>query len=435
MPSSFSLRMLSFNSLSIPISSRLLDSARKPRRDIRSFRAHSIWNRQTGSCPALEKHISVHSTEWVIMTSTKNMKKRSLIKSDWFLQILAILKSELSMIAIDILLTHFDNQPIFDWNGVTLNAIVAVFSVISKAMLVYALSECLGQAKWIWFSSQSRSVSDIELIDSGSRGRLGCFQLLTKPIVRSFISMGVIMIILSVTLDPFVQLTVGQNNDLRFENKSAVQITYAKRYSKESFVHWDTIGMIAEADVTLHLAVLEGLSQSDSFITQQTQHSCSSGNCTQDTFTSVAVTMLRTRLKKEISPSYIQKIFSQLKGVVYYLPNRHTGDFTMHMIAFASRNRFMNVSFTSVQTLFWSMTMMNFTKHENQAKNDSISAIECDLWWCVNNYKSTINNGILTETVQPASSSRMDLNSWQPNHVSIYVDYMTEELAIFDWGI
>lgn len=153
----------------------------------------------------------------------------------WLWQILAILGSGLSMVAIGILLAHYNDQPIFDWNGVTLNAIIAVFSAMSKAMLAYTISENLGQAKWIWFSWQQRPLSDIDLIDGGSRGPLGSLRILGKPVARSFISMGAIIVILSAAIDPFVQLTVGKRDILKFEKNLNVQISYAKRYSKGSF--------------------------------------------------------------------------------------------------------------------------------------------------------------------------------------------------------
>lgn len=139
------------------------------------------------------------------------------------------------MVAIGILLARYNDQPIFDWNGVTLNAIIAVFSAMSKAMLAFTLSECLGQAKWIWFSWQQRPLSDIDLIDAGSRGPLGSFRILGQPVACSFISMGAILVILSAAIDPFVQLTVGKRDVLKFENNLNVQIAYAERYSKGSF--------------------------------------------------------------------------------------------------------------------------------------------------------------------------------------------------------
>lgn len=171
----------------------------------------------------------------------KQDEKRGLVNGTWLLQILAISASGLSMAAIGILLAHYNSEPIFDWNGITLNAIIAVLSTISKVTLAFTLSECLGQAKWIWFSKE-RPLSDIDLLDSGSRGPLGSFKILTQPIALSYLSMGAIIIVLSVAIDPFVQLTVGKRDALKYEKSLKVQIAYAQRYDKGSLDGWDNAG-------------------------------------------------------------------------------------------------------------------------------------------------------------------------------------------------
>ena len=363
------------------------------------------------------------------MTSIKQNQKGSRMNSTRLLHILAILESAMSMIAIGILLAHFNDRPIFDWNGLTLNAIVAVFSAMSKAMLAYTLSECLGQAKWIWFSSQKRPLSDIDRIDSASRGPLGSFQILTKPAARSFLGMGAIIVILSATMDPFVQLTIGKKNSLKFENNTHVQITYARRYSTELFILTDTIAQTRDADLGMKSAVLEGLSQSDSLISQQIRPSCPSGNCTWDTFTSLAICSgcndLTSQVEKiDLAARYrlhfhqtvpdTPQHFHETK-VVYRLPNglKVGDDNITPMTAYGTNNHSKSISFVTLDTLIWSMTMMNYTRNEERANSDSVSAIECGLWYCVNSYKSMVTNGLLTETIQPAPSKKQP-DSWQP---------------------
>ncbi|KAL8731674.1 MAG: hypothetical protein Q9166_003253 [cf. Caloplaca sp. 2 TL-2023] len=52
---------------------------------------------------------------------------------------------------------------------------------------------------------------------------------------RSFISFGAGVVILSVAIDPFVQLTVGKRYALIYETDQSTHIVYAKRYSKGNF--------------------------------------------------------------------------------------------------------------------------------------------------------------------------------------------------------
>lgn len=342
----------------------------------------------------------------IAMLRKKQTDKKHRTDRTWLLIVLALLGSALSMGAIGILLVYFNNRPIFDWNGVTLNSIIAVFSAIFKAMLAYTLSECLGQAKWIWFSSQQRSLSDIDLIDSVSRGPLGGFKIMTEPAARTFIGMGAIMVILSTTTDFFIQLTIGQKGGLEFANNTNVQIAYAKRYNRDFQIESGFTGISSVIGLGMRSAVLEGLNQPDSWISQQIQHSCPSGNCTWDTFTSLAICGdchdITNRVEKTVHGTY------RLPNGLFMYEN-----FDMPMLAYSTPDRKKTVSFTSFDTFIWSMTIMNFTFKEERANPDNVSAMECGLWFGVNSYKSAVKNGIITEIIQPASSE-IKIGSWQP---------------------
>ena len=158
------------------------------------------------------------------------------VKDTWLLQALSIIGSSLSIGVIAILLAHYNSQPSFDWNGVTLNAIVSVLTTLAKALLAFTVSDCLGQAKWIWFSWHGRPVAYLNMIDGGSRGPLGSLMMLFNgQVARSFLSFGAILVIISVAIDPFTQLTVGKQSQVLYEDDASAQISYAKRYSKGTF--------------------------------------------------------------------------------------------------------------------------------------------------------------------------------------------------------
>lgn len=97
----------------------------------------------------------------------------------------------------------------------------------------------------------------------------------------------------------------------------------------------------------------------------------------------------------------------------YRLPNGLTGDSSILMTAYGTGNENESVSFTSHDTLIWSMTMMNFSVKEEPMASVNVSAIECGLWYCVNSYKSAVKDGNLIETIEPAPSKR-EPDSWRP---------------------
>lgn len=96
----------------------------------------------------------------------------------WTLEYLSLLGSLCSLAVNFVLLAHFDNKPIFDTKIITLNAIISIFSTISKGWLLLAVAEALSQCKWIAFAKSRRRLIDFETINQASRGPFGSVKLL-----------------------------------------------------------------------------------------------------------------------------------------------------------------------------------------------------------------------------------------------------------------
>lgn len=169
-------------------------------------------------------------------------------------------------------------------------------------------------------------------------------------------------------------------------------------------------------------AVFYGMSHSTKEIYKQAQVSCLSGNCTWAPFKSLAVCSACKNLTNQIEEQgatepligeFIGQPNPAPKITDYWLPNGLHGDFSMLMTAYGTGNPSETISFTSYNTLIWSMTMMNFTKEEGQTSKTTVSALECGLWYCVNEYNSTVKGGNLEESVKPAFSERSS-SSWKP---------------------
>lgn len=105
-------------------------------------------------------------------------KSKTLFKDSWLPEILLLGLSLLSLAATLLLLLHFDGKPIFVWHEVTLNALVSTFSTISKSALLFAVSACLSQWKYISFSRNRRRLREFDLYDEASRGPQGSLVLL-----------------------------------------------------------------------------------------------------------------------------------------------------------------------------------------------------------------------------------------------------------------
>lgn len=96
----------------------------------------------------------------------------------WIWEISALVGVFASFAVLVTLLAVFDGRAIFDWKSITLNTIVSTLSLFLRGLLLYSLSECIGQWKWMLFGRSERSLIDFERIDQASRGPLGSLALL-----------------------------------------------------------------------------------------------------------------------------------------------------------------------------------------------------------------------------------------------------------------
>lgn len=97
----------------------------------------------------------------------------------WTIELLAFVVSFASLIAIAVILRHYDGHSQPDWpHNITLNSVLSWFTTLFKASLLVPVAACFGQASWAHYRSGSRPLTDLAIYDSASRGPIGSMQLL-----------------------------------------------------------------------------------------------------------------------------------------------------------------------------------------------------------------------------------------------------------------
>ena len=129
-----------------------------------------------------------------------------LLCDTWFYELIAIGISVASLIAIGAILIAYDQQrsPQLRF-GLTLNAIISILATAMKAGLVFAVASSISQLKWCWMQKIPRPLRDLQRFDEASRGFSGAFTMLFTRSARSLASVGAVITILAVAIDPFVQ--------------------------------------------------------------------------------------------------------------------------------------------------------------------------------------------------------------------------------------
>ncbi|KAL4883426.1 hypothetical protein BJY04DRAFT_216249 [Aspergillus karnatakaensis] len=135
-------------------------------------------------------------------------KNRSiqLLLSDWFIfEGLATVISAGALITLIAVLAKHDRQPQPGWSHLSLNSVIAWLTTISKACILFFVSEALGQSKWVWFAQDERPVKDIRAFDAASRGPYGALELVRTLRGKHFAVVGGLAVILAVAFEPFAQ--------------------------------------------------------------------------------------------------------------------------------------------------------------------------------------------------------------------------------------
>ncbi|KAK0649745.1 hypothetical protein B0T16DRAFT_457127 [Cercophora newfieldiana] len=105
------------------------------------------------------------------------------------------------------LLIRFDQTDVQKWASIfSLNTWLSILAVVSRASLASAISGCISQAKWGWFSSRVENLIAFDRFDDASKGPWGCLRLLPTIARRPhWIILGVMATIVLTPYGAFLQ--------------------------------------------------------------------------------------------------------------------------------------------------------------------------------------------------------------------------------------
>ncbi|KAL4907812.1 hypothetical protein BDW74DRAFT_175595 [Aspergillus multicolor] len=125
--------------------------------------------------------------------------------SNWFgVEWLGLLSTGLITGLIPVL-SAYNHKPQPDWGFLSLNFLIAIVSVTTKATTTLASSESIGQLKWSWLADAFRQIKMLRTFDEASRGVYGSIQLIWQLRGRHFAVLGAAVTAVAVFIDPFAQ--------------------------------------------------------------------------------------------------------------------------------------------------------------------------------------------------------------------------------------
>ncbi|KAK8135316.1 hypothetical protein PG984_003256 [Apiospora sp. TS-2023a] len=229
--------------------------------------------------------------------------------ADWKWELLLLLLSILSFVATVITLYRLNNTSLDSWGFfLGLNTVVSILAAISRAALAFAVSSCVGQAKWNWYRQKQDSLYVFERFDQASRGPWGSVRLLGTIWLRHWSAFGAILIVILLAYEPFMQTIITQYGvlDVNPSNTQAMagrcqrldsgQVVFVGDGGQEI---WDSgSGPItcsafrdtkSQPGFDMSAAAYKGFQSISEKQRLEATVICATGNCTFDDFTSLGI--------------------------------------------------------------------------------------------------------------------------------------------------
>lgn len=220
--------------------------------------------------------------------SAKNGKYdrlKRLFVDTWMLEWIAISCAVACLSAIYAIVFIFNGQALSHWHSyLSVNTLLSALGTLMKASVMLATAATLGQWKWIYFDHQTQPFKAFGLHDEASRGPFGSAQLLYNLRFGHLASLGCVITVLALFVEPFIQasvVTLERSKELPGAASTPIS-TFTDPDKPASGMLWTTIGLPENVlDDRLQVAAYAGISarqHAAEIITVSPK--CPTGDCT-----------------------------------------------------------------------------------------------------------------------------------------------------------
>ncbi|GIK02028.1 hypothetical protein Aspvir_006071 [Aspergillus viridinutans] len=328
--------------------------------------------------------------------------------SDWFVwEILAAILSAATLITLVVVLAKFDGKPQPAWEHISLNSVIPWLSTISKACIIFAVSEALGQLKWVWFAQKTQPMLNLRTFDSASRGFYGSAELIWTLRCRHFAIWGGLAVILALGFDPFTQNLIHYYPNMVEDASQQALLANASSY--------DTVGpptahaALVWVDPVLKANVYNSLLNNDqSRPWSIPQYACSSSNCTWDPIAALEARAVCSSVTGYLAMSCDSKVPENLTyagqpNCTIMLPSNTTAWFIPYQYEYASISIaavlpdqalvYKNATLPPIQMI----APYDFDPSVESPGEGKWQAMECSIESIVRSFQATVRDNVYRE--------------------------------------
>ncbi|KAF7186700.1 hypothetical protein HII31_11932 [Pseudocercospora fuligena] len=339
----------------------------------------------------------------------------------WMSEIGGLLVSLICVIAVIALLTTYSGHQVPEWHGVTFNFVIAALAQIAHAFMIGPLGAALGQLKWSWFwnEAQPRQVSDFQAYDKASRGVVGAASVFFSTRLRPATSIGALLIIATLGIDPFLQ-GIPTYPIVLVPSDATAKISIATTY--------DDLGVNDQGGDTDETVPILGLGTKGAFysgVFNTTSSAaiaplCPTRDCTWNEYSSIGVCGTCADVASLLNQTINEEGYDG-PSAIWTLPNGMYFDSGLYQMLVNSTyptmkfNNLQEYSVVDITSLsLGTMGTLNFA---------TPAAFECILHFCVQTYEASVTRGVFQErlissfpnTSTPAQEAQAAIKPSSPN--------------------
>lgn len=328
----------------------------------------------------------------------------------WWWETICCIIALAALIAIVVTIRAHEHKPLPQWRyGLTVNAMIAAYTVILKAAAGLVLTEGISHLKWIAVA-RPQPLSTFVAHDNASRGPLGALKLLWKnqywsrglhmsPVISS---LGALITVLVLLVDPFSQQIIKTYECERRINGESGTVARTNVYRE--------VGKHSGAgEATIPLGVRNAVNNG-MFASQKpdVDFTCRTGNCTfADEYASLGYCSSCSDVTDDLEfiqyEAYEEGYFNRTKAMPYTnvtLPVDERRNLTLSRGGEAMTRGYLGL----VSYFDYELTMIRWDGvMATPEKNQTIRGYRCNIYPCIKAYKAKVTTGRIEEEVVETS--------------------------------
>ncbi|MCJ1466696.1 hypothetical protein MMC07_005316 [Pseudocyphellaria aurata] len=324
----------------------------------------------------------------------------------WVLEISSIGIAILTLAAMYITLAMHRDRPLPHWPGlISINSLIAIFTVILKVTLMMPVAEGVGQLKWHWFQ-ESRSLIDLDQFDAASRGPWGSILLIFSTYKHPLAVSGAFIMLLALAIEPFSQQVTQYYQCLQPIPNVIASIPRTNNYTAPDYYLTNDDALL---DSTMVAALYTGLLLPPRNATSSIPFQCFTGNCTfpedhGSTHSSLAICSSCSDISRTVIRPNNSDTYSLPSGptIGTFGPLTPVSNHFRPDLRWMSSSASMNVGFNDTDYIFGFDALMcrvppSCKDSDTYDCGYEPFAVNCIIYACMKTYRASITNFVLEE--------------------------------------